>query len=124
MRFIILVLFTMVISASGQVPLDIIRQKVVGAGGIIVGTTSLNEARQGFRGSDKTIQNFTYGQSMDDGTKIYTASQGFDGMTIYWTVGVKSGLVKMIIIKTIISDEAVLMEVFDATVKGRTARLG
>ncbi len=124
MRSIILVLFTIVASVSGQVPLDIIQQKVVGAGGIIVGTTSLNEARQGFRGSDKTIQNFTYDQSMEDGTKIYTAAQSFDGMMIYWTVGVKSGLVKMIIIKTIISDVAVLNAVFNATVKTRTTRLG
>ena len=114
----------------GQYPLDIINNNVVGAGGIWVGKTTLDQARIQFGEHENVALNFIYDQPFGESGKLYFAAIKVSGISMYWSIVVSEGRVTKLFIKTLIDannpqdNEEILTGLYSLTVKDRVARLG
>ena len=124
----ILLTFLLLNSAYCQYPLDIISNNVVGAGGIWVGKTTLNEARQNIKSHKHLALNFTYDDTWKDSGDAYFAVFKNDGISMYWTIAIDGGKITKLFMKTYFdnfgSDEGFFSGVYETTVQDRTAMLG
>ena len=124
----ILLTFLLLNSAYCQSPLDIISNNVVGAGGIWVGKTTLNEARQNIKSHKHLALNVTYDDTWKDSGDAYFAVFKNDGISMYWTIAIDGGKITKLFMKTYFdnfgSDEGFFSGVYETTVQDRTAMLG
>ena len=118
----------MLSSAFCQYPLDIINNKVVGAGGIRVGKTTLNDAKQNIQSHKHLVLNFKYDQAWGDTGDTYLAVFKNDGISMYWSIVIVGGKTTKLFMKTYFdnfgSDEGFFSGVYETTVRDRTAMLG
>ena len=108
----------------GQWPLDIRGNTVVGIGGVIVNSTTLDQAIKMCAKSPYTVTNFRQSFRTEYRAIVYSVERRKNNQFLIWTILVRNSRIGFVMLKTSMRNESVLEDVYKEVWRARRARLG